>query len=248
MTLVLFDIDGTLVRGAPPFHRQALCDAARVVFGVALAPVEFGPTAGMTDRAIARRELLAAGVSDTAISEGLADFCAAAATAYAEYALGDLTRYQTPSVTEALDWLLEMGATIGLVTGNIERIAWRKLSAAGLAARFLLPSPQASGEAPMQWIGGFGDQGEDRAELPPLALARAQRLLGQRPHPRATWIIGDTPADIACGAAHGLRTIAVATGVAHSHADLQSCNPEATLRALSELPSLTALSAALNGG
>jgi len=241
VTLVLFDIDGTLMRGAPPFHRQALCDAAQVVFGVALAPVEFGPTAGMTDRAIARRELLAAGVPGPMINAGLADFCVAAAAAYDAYELGDLTPYQTPAAIEALDWLLEGGVTLGLVTGNIERIAWRKLAAAGLAARFLLPGAQRGTVSTPEWIGGFGDQAEDRAELPPLALARGRRLLGLRPQPHDTWIIGDTPADIACGAAHGLRTIAVATGASHSRADQAACNPTAALRDLSELPSLPAL-------
>lgn len=236
MTLVLFDIDGTLMRGAPPVHRQALCDAAQAVFGVTLMPKEFGQTAGMTDSAIARRELRAVGVGDAEISAGLAAFCVAAADAYERLAPADLSAYHTPHALATLDWLAERGVALGLVTGNIERIAWRKLSAAGLAERFVQARPLASATwAVAPWIGGFGDQGEDRATLPPLAIARAAHLIGARPHASDTWVIGDTPADISCGAAHGLRSIAVATGPVHSLDDLRACGPDAALRDLSEL-------------
>jgi phosphoglycolate phosphatase-like HAD superfamily hydrolase len=237
MKLVLFDIDGTLVRGAPPVHRQALCDAAREVFGVRLAPAEFGQTAGMTDSAIARRELLAVGVPDAQITAGLAAFCAAAADAYDRLAPNDLSAYHTPHAVSALACLRDGGATLGLVTGNIERIAWRKLSAAGLASSFALVA--ATAEAPsVRWIGGFGDQAEDRNALPPLALASARQALGAFPDVRQTWIIGDTPADIGCGVAHGLRTIAVATGPIHSLADLRACGPELALADLAEAPTI----------
>ncbi len=33
-TLLLFDIDGTLLGGMPPAHRQAICEAVRQVFDV----------------------------------------------------------------------------------------------------------------------------------------------------------------------------------------------------------------------
>lgn len=239
MTLTLFDIDGTLLRGAPPVHRQALCEAARVVCGVTLRSGEFGPTAGMTDRAIARRELRVAGLSDAEIDAAMPEFCAAAASAYEELAPDDLSAYHTPHARAALDWLVAHGATLGLVTGNIERIAWRKLSAAGLAEHFVQAAPlPAARWAVAPWIGGFGDQGEERDTLPPLALARAEGLLGLRPLADVTWVVGDTPADIACGAAHGLRSIGVATGAAYSLADLRACQPSVAIRDLGELTTL----------
>lgn len=240
VTLILFDIDGTLVRGAPPIHRQALCVAAQAVFGVTLSPAEFGPTAGMTDSAIARRELRAVGVSDPDITQRLPEYCEAAAEAYEQLAASaDLSPYHTPHAIEALEWLLDRGAALGLVTGNIERIAWRKLSAAGLAPYFLQrrPLPSARWEV-APWIGGFGDQGEDRDTLPPLAMARAAQLLGQHPRADETWVIGDTPADIACGLAHDLNVIGVATGIQHSRSDLSAHSPHAALNDLSELPTL----------
>ena len=36
--LFLFDIDGTLLRGMPPAHRLAICDAAHQIFSVPLTP------------------------------------------------------------------------------------------------------------------------------------------------------------------------------------------------------------------
>jgi phosphoglycolate phosphatase-like HAD superfamily hydrolase len=39
------------------------------------------------------------------------------------------------------------------------------------------------------------------------------------------FVVGDTPADIACGAASGLRTIGVATGPEHTREHLRDCHP-----------------------
>jgi phosphoglycolate phosphatase-like HAD superfamily hydrolase len=210
--LFLFDIDGTLLRRMPPAHRQALCDAALEIFGARIAPGEIGPTAGMTDTAIARRMLRAAGVSEREIAAGLADFHATAAEAYHRRVLDDLTPYYTPHALETLDWLRERGVALGLVTGNLERIAWVKLAAARMNAYFA--------------CGAFGDEAEAREALPPLALARARRTFGRNFAADEVYIVGDTPADISCGVAHGLRTIAVATGPAHALDDLRGCAPD----------------------
>jgi phosphoglycolate phosphatase-like HAD superfamily hydrolase len=210
--LFLFDIDGTLLRRMPPAHRQALCDAALEVFGVRIAPGEMGLTAGMTDTAIARRMLLGADVPEQEIAAGLARFHTVAAEAYRRHVPDDLSGYHTPHALETLDWLRERGMALGLVTGNIERIAWVKLAAARMNAYFV--------------CGAFGDEAEAREALPPLALARARQMFGRDFTPGEVYIVGDTPADINSGAAHGLRTIAVATGPAHALDDLRGCAPD----------------------
>jgi phosphoglycolate phosphatase len=222
--LVLFDIDGTLLRRMPPTHRQALCDAALEVFGARIGPAEMGLTAGMTDTAIARRMLLGAGVPASAVDDGLARFHAMAGDAYLRRAPDDLTAYRTPHALETLNWLTERGAALGLVTGNIERIAWVKLAAARMDSYFA--------------CGAFGDEAEAREALPPLALARARRVFGREFAPEETYIVGDTPADIGCGAAHGLKTIAVATGPTHALDDLRACAPTHLLDDLSGLCAL----------
>ena len=210
--LLLFDIDGTLLRRMPPAHREAVSDAARTVYGIELAPADMGRTAGMTDTAILRRELRAREVPDDAIEAGLTRFYAAAADAYAHRVPSDLRPYHTPHARETLDWLAERGEALGLVTGNIERIAWIKLEAAGLAHYFR--------------CGAFGDEAEAREELPPLALARARHCFERSFAPGETYVIGDTPADIACGAHSGLRTVGVATGPEHSLEHLRACSPD----------------------
>jgi phosphoglycolate phosphatase-like HAD superfamily hydrolase len=233
-SLFLFDIDGTLLRGAPPIHREAICAAARAVYGVSLTPEQLGKIAGMTDSAIARRALRGAGVSDDAIADGLPAFFVAAIEAYERTVPDDLSAYHTPHAAQTLDWLAGHGAALGLVTGNIQRIAWSKLGAAGLAECFRV----AGAPGPLPWIGAFGDEAEDRDALPPLALARAAQTLRAVPSPENTWIVGDTVADIACGQASGLGVIAVATGHSHTLIELRAHNPTHAIADLTELASL----------
>jgi phosphoglycolate phosphatase-like HAD superfamily hydrolase len=220
--LFLFDIDGTLLFRMPPAHRQALCDAAERIYGVAVAPDHLGKTAGLTDSVIARRMLLAAGVASDTLEDRLPAFYEAAADAYARHVPDDLRTYHTPHAAESLTWLRDHHAVLGLVTGNIERIAWRKLAAAHLDHYFT--------------FGAFGDEAESRNELPPRAIDRAERLHARRFAPDEVYIVGDTPADIACGAASQVRTIAVATGPEHSLADLLACQPDYAFPDLGSLP------------
>src|SRR5262249_51578690 len=66
----------------------------------------------------------------------------------------------------------------------------------------------ASGLRQFFTFGAFGDESTHRPDLPPLALGRAGRSFAAH----RSFVIGDTPLDIACGKASGLTTIAVATG------------------------------------
>lgn len=233
-SLFLFDIDGTLLHGSPPIHRNAICAAARAVYCVTLSPADLGQTAGMTDSAIARRALRSAGLRDGAISLRLPAFFQAAAEIYEQTVPSDLSAYLTPHAAEALAWLDGHGATLGLVTGNIQRLAWAKLRAAGLLDYFR----EAGAPEPYSWVGAFGDEAEERDALPPLALARATALHGREFASHQTWIVGDTPADIACGQAHRLGVIAVATGPSTTHDALLACNPTHAIHDLTQLASL----------
>lgn len=257
-TLVLFDIDGTLLHGMPPVHRNALCAAAGEVFGVTLTASDLGLTGGMTDTAILRRALLGAGLPADEIARGLPTCLAAAASAYEWLVPTDLRHYHTPHAAATLAWLRERGIILGLVTGNVARIAAVKLAAAGLANYFpTMPTPQHpttqganhAATHPLMYsadsgvttnrllCGGYGDEADAREALPPLALARAQLAAGRTFASHRVYVVGDTPADIACGAAHGLRTVAVATGLT-SLADLRACRPDYTLEDLRGLPGL----------
>jgi phosphoglycolate phosphatase len=222
--LFLFDIDGTLLRRLPPAHREAMRDACRVVFGLDVSAHSLGRTAGMTDTAILLRMLGAAGVPAIEVTSRLRDLYAAAAAAYDRLVDDNLRAFHTPHAAEALAWLAGRGAALGLVTGNIQRIARRKLAAAGLAEPFR--------------CGAFGDEAESRDDLPPLALDRARAAFGRRFPPDQVYVIGDTPADIKCGAASGLRTIGVATGPEHTVEHLRACRPDFLLEDLRGLEAL----------
>ena len=153
--------------------------------------------AGRTDAAIARDLLVASGHASEAIDARADDVIAAACALYDELCPADLSARVAPGVPAALESLggRPDDFRFSLVTGNFERIARRKLGSAGIGDWF--PEGQ----------GGFGSDAEDRGALPAVARRRA----GGWPRER-TVVIGDTPRDIACARADGLRVIAVATG------------------------------------
>jgi phosphoglycolate phosphatase-like HAD superfamily hydrolase len=197
--LLLFDIDGTLLVGANHAHRDAIHEALRVAHGVTNPDRGGMQVAGRTDADIARGMLMTAGVAAEVIDERADDVRIAACEAYARLVEDDLSACVAPGIRELLERLAPReDAILSLVTGNYEPIARLKLAAAGIGGFF------ARGQ------GGFGSDHEARAELP--AIARRRAGDGQ-PWPRErTLLIGDTPRDIACARADGVRVLAVATG------------------------------------
>ena len=201
MALLLWDIDGTLLLKASKEHAQAIHAAIKRVYHVAIQDGQV-EAAGRTDIAIARSILTLAGVSAERVDQRLLAFRAAAVEEYARRVPRDLSDHLARHVPEVLDELGQRaGVRHSLVTGNLEPIARMKLRAAGIGGHF--PKGQ----------GGFGSDAEDRSELPDIARARAGN------HPADdTVVIGDTPRDIACARAAGVRVIAVTTGPFDAHA------------------------------
>jgi phosphoglycolate phosphatase-like HAD superfamily hydrolase len=199
--LLLFDIDGTLLAGATAAHREALDIALLEVHGVDVheSHRSFAP-AGRTDGEIARALLLMSGVSEEQIDERADAVKRRSFEAYARVCPPDLSEFVLPGVPELLEWSAERGdATLALLTGNFERIGRLKLARAGIGDAF------AAGQ------GAFGSDAEDRSELPAIARRRAGADGVWHPRER-TIVIGDTPRDIACARADGVRCVAVATG------------------------------------
>jgi phosphoglycolate phosphatase len=197
--LLLFDVDGTLlVRGAQA-HKEASHVALREVFGlddVTRFPVA---TPGKTDLQIAREVLLKAGIDARTIDERLPALADAWCQAHARLQ-GGLTDRVAPGMRELLEWMSGRdGVRLALLTGNLEPIARHKMLHAGLGDVF--PPGQ----------GAFGSDSEDRTELPAVARRRAGGAAGPWARSR-TAVIGDTPLDIACARADGVRAVAVATG------------------------------------
>jgi phosphoglycolate phosphatase len=199
--LLLFDIDGTLLDRATQAHRDALHAALLEVHGVNVEGVRspISP-AGRTDGEIARALLLGAGVSALRIDERSEAVRDSSCRAFARLCPADLSDKVFPGIPGLLEGLAARdGVLLSLVTGNYEPIGRLKLARAGIGKHF--PAGQ----------GGFGSDSEDRAALPGIARRRAGR--GGIAHPRQdTIVIGDTPRDIACARADGVRCFAVATG------------------------------------
>jgi phosphoglycolate phosphatase-like HAD superfamily hydrolase len=193
--LVLFDIDGTLIRRAGPHHRQALVDAVRQVTGLETT-TEGVPVAGMLDHEILRTMMLRAGMKPGQIRRALPEVMRRAQLNYLR-SCPDLQRKVCPGVRQLLK-RLERRAAIGLVTGNLTRIAWKKMERAGLKPYFR--------------FGAFAEHAKDRAGLVRLAVRHA-RQKGWINGTAAISLIGDHPNDVLAARANKVRSIAVATGI-----------------------------------
>ncbi len=194
MRLLLFDIDGTLLRCGRQV-RVLFAEALREVFGIEgdLDAYEFS---GKTDPRIVRDLMVGAGVPLETV-RSLLPRMRDAYLSRLESRLGEVEII--PGVAEVLAALAgRADVAVGLVTGNWERGAGAKLERAGLRGRFA--------------FGAFGDDGEDRACLPPLALARARAATGYPFVPADALIIGDSVEDVRCGLASAVPVLAVASG------------------------------------
>lgn len=198
--LVLFDIDGTILRGGGA-GRAAMERALAATFGFGGewdAGYRFD---GKTDRQIIRELMRLAGFDDTAIDARMPLAIERYVEALEEeLAGGQRTLSVHDGVRELMDVIHERPhAALGLLTGNIEPGARLKLAAVGLEMdRFV--------------VNAFGSDHEARGELPAIAHRRMHETFGVALAGRDVVVIGDTPADISCGRALGARAIAVATG------------------------------------
>jgi len=209
--LVLFDIDGTLVRRAGPHHRQVLVEAVRRVTGLETT-TDHIPVHGMLDPDILTRMMRDAGAPAAAIRKAMPDVIRRAQQIYGPD-VPDLRRKTCPGVRRLLRRMQSRGILLGLVTGNLTRIGWRKLDRAGLKPYFR--------------YGAFGEMAKDRAGLARWAIrhARAQRWISNTA-PIA--LVGDAPSDIIAARQNGIRSIAVRTGISLL-ADLEACAPDLLL-------------------
>jgi phosphoglycolate phosphatase-like HAD superfamily hydrolase len=217
--LVLFDIDGTIL-WSDGAGRRAIQRALREVFG-GVGP-EDHRFDGKTDPQIVRELMRHAGVPDAHIDARLDEVLDRYLSLLrAELQSVDHGQHVFPGVRELLDTLeARDDVVLGLLTGNIHHGALAKLSAVGIdPARFL--------------VGAFGSDHHERPELPEIARRRAEQALGHPVSGRDVVVIGDTPADVACGVSIGARAIGVATG-RYSVDDLRACDAAAVFPDLTD--------------
>ena len=214
---MLFDIDGTLIRRAGPHHREALVDAIRRIAGVETT-TEGVPVAGMLDRDILATMMTRAGMRPGAIRRAMPAIVQRAQSIYVRRA-PVLERKVCPGVRQTLLRLQRRGAVIGLVTGNLSRIGWKKMERAGLRPYFR--------------FGAFAELAKDRAGLVRVAIRHARRQGWIERGCRISFV-GDHPNDVRAARANGIRAIAVATGLV-SMEELRSHAPDVILPDLRSL-------------
>jgi phosphoglycolate phosphatase-like HAD superfamily hydrolase len=215
--LVLFDIDGTLIRtggaGVKAFA-NVFADEFGVVDG--FERLKF---AGRTDYGIVReffgvhqiepnRENFARFFEryifslDHILRESRCDVCVGV-----EDFIRGLQSLMEPPV-------------LGLLTGNIRLGAEIKLRHLGLWEMFT--------------TGAFADDHEHRDQIAAIARERGGRLLGRALRGEEVLVIGDTPLDIRCARAIEARVIAVATGGA-TLPELQAHSPDWAVETLNQI-------------
>lgn len=198
MRLILWDIDGTLVR-AGPVARDVFASAVAHVVGQ--HPGDHGVAmSGKTDPQIAREILeTMAVVAETAAGHVPAILDRLEAELAAAAALLREQGRVLPGAEALLTRLDgEPGVLQSVLTGNVAANAAAKLAAFGLDGRVDLD------------VGAYGSDHHDRCELVPVALERVRATHGREPD--VVWVVGDTPHDLACARAGGARCLLVATG------------------------------------
>jgi len=219
--LLLFDIDGTLMRTAGA-GREAMNRTFEKVYGIRDAFNNI-MMMGRTDPGILYEALENHGLAQK--EEEIERFRETYFWILAEeIEIPRSGKHLCPGVVELLDTLQnEKKVIIGLLTGNWRYSALIKLRYFGIDEYFT--------------IGAFADDSSDREDLVPIVIEKLknQRHLNLLKH--HIFVIGDTPLDIRCAKPHGVRTLGVATGF-HSIDDLKKESPDYLFEDLSEIGQL----------
>jgi phosphoglycolate phosphatase len=202
----LFDIDGTLLRSHDRIHYDSFTYGIRQIYGqhVTMDGVMFH---GSTDPAILRDAFRNAGIAEEVFRPLLPDIC----QVMCETVLNrrnEMKLTMMPGVEDVLRYLDSKGASLGVGTGNLEKIGWLKIENIGLRHWFR--------------FGGFSDHFDMRSEMIAHAAKKARAIAGSG---ATVCVVGDTPADIEAAKTNALPTIAVATGY-FSVEDLMQHDPE----------------------
>lgn len=214
LKLAFFDIDGTLIwrrrDDGISLKSASFNYALNKVFGledVSYLLVLGRRIYGLTDKLILKSTLVELGFSESKYYENEARLFAAA-DEYFERNLKAIKEFQydpNPGARELLDFLKESDVRLGLVTGNIRKHSDWKMEGVGFDAYFT--------------TGAFGEDGEDRAEIMSVAVAR------NRDFPVSSIChFGDSPPDLIAAEKLGVRCVALTKkgGGTHSRQELQS--------------------------
>src|SRR5215217_1480044 len=218
MRILLWDIDGTLIRSTRPGgYKEYTLPVLEEIFGTSgkLADLH---VSGMTDLQIVFEALNDAGVTQEEIL-ARAEVLVSRLTEEARRVTGNGVKFfeLLPGVRETWEALAAHPRyESALVTGNMKPMAELKMEMVGLDHFFTLP-------------GAFGDESHNRRDLPARAAERIRQHLKMDLRPEQFIVIGDTPNDIDCAQHFGARAVAVGTGRFYSSEEILACEPDALL-------------------
>jgi phosphoglycolate phosphatase-like HAD superfamily hydrolase len=199
MKLMLFDIDGTLLRSGGA-GMLSLSRAFAERFGIDDSFSDIRPH-GKTDPIILREILRTRALVDSTEEEdqAVAEITTRYEEIFAEVMPVANRAILLPGVVPLLEALTQRDdLLLGLLTGNFETTARIKLERFGLNRFFS--------------FGAYSSDAEDRNRLVPIAVDRAESLTGlEIGLDRNVVVIGDTPRDVECALAHGVTPVGVAT-------------------------------------
>lgn len=190
-TVLLFDVDGTLLMGKNT-HARVMKGALQEVLGRPIT-VMIGEMSGRTDRHIITNVLREMGYTSAEIAQRFDEIIEKMTEAFRRESLANYRLL--PGVATLLDELAKRPDTVlGIVTGNPQKIARMKLARFDLNRYFVL--------------GAFGEEHEERGGVVADALRQAREAypIGR------VFVVGDTVVDVEAARQNRVKIAAVATG------------------------------------
>ncbi|RLG12515.1 hypothetical protein DRN73_02225 [Candidatus Pacearchaeota archaeon] len=223
MKIVLFDIDNTLLKSTKS-HQLSFAKALESIFKIpfTLEDINKGNKPGTTDPEIIINALRRKNIPEEEIKEKL-PLCYKKTIEFFSKLIKDEGLIILPGVKEFLESLKNENIKLGLVTGNLEPIAWLKMEITKLKPFFS--------------FGAFGTDHPKREILVSLAIEKAKNLFKTNIDLENVYLVGDTVRDVLSGKKAGVKTIAVATGNV-SKEELEEAKADIVVETLEEYPKI----------
>ncbi|MFQ5849711.1 MAG: HAD family hydrolase [Candidatus Binatia bacterium] len=211
--LILFDLDGTLIRSHHGFI--AFNEAIQKTFGLS-ADIRTVIPDGNTDPLILEDIFATANLEVEITRERWETFAFHLHQCYTHAVQKGVTRiFPLPGVLELVKELAEIeGLYQGVVTGNIETTGRLKLDAAGLG--------------PYLGLGAYGSDSRNRTDLPRIAKERWEKAIGRLLPSSHCTVVGDTPKDLDAARKGRMKCLLVGTG-RYPLEELELSGPDACL-------------------
>eukprot|EP00929_Paragymnodinium_shiwhaense_P087017 TRINITY_DN47349_c0_g1_i1.p2 TRINITY_DN47349_c0_g1~~TRINITY_DN47349_c0_g1_i1.p2 ORF type:complete len:268 (+),score=71.14 TRINITY_DN47349_c0_g1_i1:172-975(+) len=249
--IISFDVDGTLVRSTNPrsnkVHKDAFAYAAEMVFprevekghSIDELPNHHGSTDGIIlcqfCEMFGRVPFEEAKAQVPEMMRLMADyFDKNKASVTSDEGLQII-----PGIPAAMEHLVKSGCCkVGLVTGNVEAIAWGKMKSVGLEVGTHFSEPAFGGFGSCVATSGTDEDAKvrDRGEQIKLAMQRGKEAFGSAPADIRCFHIGDAPPDVSAAAYAGVTPIGVTTGKFTEEELLAACPSAIILPSLEDLP------------